>query len=238
MRGLKGLLDFGLNLPPEAAGSLPVDHAYTEFGNLTVAAYGRSPGEKRRSRAELWAAAPWMRTRMLTPNCSGRIGVALTLGVSGGLRLPESGLSWNQAGRTPFQDMPNTPDCDFDAIRAFLAQGPERRFAAICDLPELDSDPRLPQHGLVLCSYIPVGASRNVRLEEVRLNGFPRREDPRDGYELIRGTDGHHLRINVPPALSRRLKAYLVTARYSTDADLRCGWTPSAAILSGMRAPS
>ena len=89
--GLKGLLDFGMNLPPEAAGSLPVDHTYTEFGNLTVAAYGGTPGEKRRSRAELWAAAPCMRTRMLSPNYNGRIAVALTIGVQGARRLPDPG---------------------------------------------------------------------------------------------------------------------------------------------------
>lgn len=232
--GLKGLLDFGLNLPPEAAGSLPVDHAYTEFGNLTVAAYGCVPGEKRRSRTELWAAAPWMRTRLLNPVCVGRIGVALTLGISGERRLRNAGDSWGQDSQTLFRDLSSTPDFDFDAMRMFLAQGPEQRFSVVCDLPDLNSDPiHLPQHGLVLSSYIPVGPSRNVYVEEVRLNGFPLQENSRDGYELIRGTDGYHLRTNVPPDLSRRLDLYVVTVHYSTDAKLQCGWTPSAAMLSG-----
>jgi hypothetical protein len=230
--GLKGLLDYGMNLPPEAAGSLPVDHAYTEFGNLTVAAYGRSPGEKRRSRAELWTAAPWMRTRMLVPNLSGRIAVALTIGASGLGRLPSPGPSWTTDWRTLFRDLPNRGDCDFDAIREFLAKGPEQRFVATCDLPDVGTDTGLPRHGIVLSSFIPVSPLRNVRMEDVRLNGLPLPADQKDGYELIRGTDGYHLRINVPPEKSVRLNLYFVTAGYSTDAVLRCGWVPSAAILA------
>lgn len=215
-RALKGLMDYAMNTPPEYRGSLPVDHVGVDFGYLVAASYGRNPGERRRSRCELQAKSGSFLTFCMTPMRQGEICAALVLGNSGKHQL---------AGNISMREMPEHQASEFPVE---LSQRKHREIASRLagdfrlrpllagtnytdDLPECEA----LQQGLCLQCFIPIGHRRTVSILECLLNGEQMPEGTEFGYELVRGSDGWHLFLNLPPEKTKKLKVFHLILHYT-----------------------
>ena len=69
-------------------------------------------------------------------------------------------------------------------------------------------------YGVTLQMFIPIGHRRTLQMNTVLVNGEELAESPVNGYELIRGTDGWHLFLNLPPERTCRENIYHILARY------------------------
>jgi len=210
-RAIKGLMDYGLKLPPEMHGGLPVDHVGVDFGNIVIGSYGTNPGQRRISRCEIQAKMNSFVTFLQYPTRLGKIGVALTIGFKGLKQL---------IGDIPIAELTQHPADVFPAdtaCRCAVSQNvPGDKLAPLFHNPEAENPPEteLLQNGVRLQMFIPIGHRVRLAAEEICLNGKPLKASPTDGYELIAGSDGWHLFINVPPVKSRRLAIYHIQAKY------------------------
>lgn len=215
-RALKGLMDYALKLPPEYRGSLPVDHIGTDFGNLVVASYGHNPGMRRRSRVELWSNANKFMTFYATPMYLGELGAGLVLGnagvrrMAGDIQLRE--MAEHHISEFPVEKLPYHKNiekyckkCKAEMFLPLLAN------SAYSECP---GDIENFQNGVTLQLFIPVGHRKNVHMTKVLLNGMELEESAIYGYELVRGSDGWHLFINLPPEFTVGENMYHILADY------------------------
>ena len=231
VNAIRGLLDYALNPPVDQNHSLPVDNIVTDFSGLSVCAWGTTPGEKRRSRCELWGQVEGIKTFCLTPRFTYHFAKLITLGRSGykhafGDKMPGP---LGRYGISDFFDCKiSNEDIDYDIIREFIALGPEKHISALDEI-DLSS---MPEHvttefGISFANDIQINPKFEVKMLDIRLNGIPLREDSRDGYQLIRTDHAYRLFIHVPPEKAIRLKFYFITAGYTADAPLKWGWQPA-----------
>ena len=217
-RALKGLMDYAMKMPPEYRGSLPVDHIGTDFGNLVVGSYGTTPGMRRRSRAELWSKANSFMPFYASSMYIGELGAGLALGDSGIKRM---------TGGVPLRKMAEHCIREFPAdktlpgrknIDNFLKTSKSEMFLPLLansnyidkNIPEVEPF----QYGVTLQLFIPIGHRRNLQMATVLINGEELAESKVNGYELIRGSDGWHLFLNLPPERTCRENIYHILARY------------------------
>lgn len=215
-RALKGLMDYAFKLPPEYRGSLPVDHIGTDFGNLVVASYGLNPGMRRRSRVELWSKVNNLLPFYMSPMYIGELGAGLAVGDSGVNRM---------TGGVPLREMAKHSVCEFPAAEVPNSKNIEefyKDYHAKMLLPLLANisytdgvkDVEPFQNGVTLQLFIPIGHRKNLRMSRVLLNGEELAESESDGYELVRGSDGWHLFLNLPPERTANENMYHILARY------------------------
>lgn len=236
VEGLKGLLDFGLAPPADLAGGLPVDQLSTDWGGFIVRSWGATPGEKRRSRVDLWNRAEGIESGVIYPSTTYRIGRFACFGEQGVKALfgdrPRA-FSTNLVKSGIFADRADTAQINWSAIRQFLKLGPEVNLAMGTVSGNLDKmpDTGAPQHGVSFAFDIQIAPAHKVEMLDVRLNGHSLKEDPRDGWQLVPYDGGHRLFVHVPPEKSAKLHLYFVTAAYDSDAKLAWGWRPEPEIL-------
>ena len=217
-----------MNLPADLHGSLPVDNIRTDFGGFIVQAWGSNPGERRRSRCELWNKNESINSMTAYPQQSFRIAKAMCFGndglkqIYGNIQAQQS-LSIEKSKL--FEEQADDNVFSWSTLRKFLKIGPELNFVNvnILNLKELKDCPP-PQNGISFANDIQIPNYCKVEMLDVRLNGFPLSQSSRDGYELFPHDFGWRLRINVPPEKSSTLLSYFITAAYKTDADLSWGW--------------
>jgi hypothetical protein len=75
---------------------------------------------------------------------------------------------------------------------------------------------------------------RNPKLVDVRVNGHELKRDKLDGYDTWFGSGFTHLKINVPPAKSKRQNLYIITCAYQPDVKREYGWTPPDEVLNAL----
>lgn len=234
VNALTGLLDYGMNPPPELNNSLPVDNIITDWSGFMIQSYGSTPGEKRRSRVELWSKAPEFRTYSLYPSTTYHIGKVITFGKAGLEQLLEgrdNAYSFNLARSAIFENRTSDAAFDWEAIRQFIRLGPEVNLAySMMELRE-PGTPSPIEHGITFAQDIQISPARQVEMLDVRVNGQPLRQDSRDGWELIKHPGGHRLLIHVPPEKSSKLGMFILTAGYTSDAELSWGWQPDPEIV-------
>ncbi len=226
--GVRGILDFGLNPPPDLHGSLPVDNVRTDWGGFLIQAWGVTPGERRRSRVELWNRNDAMISMVLAPPQTYRIVRAAAFGPEGLKEIygqTPVALSLNLKSSGLFENRADTGEYSWSAIRQFIKLGPEVNFthANAINFNELSSGVP-PQHGIAFAIDIQLPAQYRPELLDIRLNGFTLPPDARDGYELFPHDFGWRLRVNVPPEKSQRMRSYFITCAYRTDAPVAWGW--------------
>ena len=216
-RAVKGLMDYAMKLPPEYRGSLPVDHVGTDFGNLVAASYGSTPGMRRRSRVELRSKANGFMPFHASSMHLGELCTGLALGDSG-LRRMIGDMPLHEVSRHHISEFPSGDFPGQEALRRALKN---YRFTTLHPLLantdfQCDGlgDVEPFQNGVTLQLFIPVGHRRTLKMTEVLLNGVPLPESGADGYELVRGSDGWHLFLNLPPERTRRADLFFVLAKY------------------------
>ena len=216
-RALKGLMDYAMKMPPEFRGSLPVDHIGTDFGNLVVASYGANPGMRRRSRAELQSKVNSFLPCLAYATFVGEMGAALAIGDSGIKQL---------AGSIPLREMEKHHISEFPAadipgkknIRSYLQNSRLTMLLPLManvnysqqTLPDVDPI----RQGVTLQMFIPIGCRNDLQMTAVLFNGEKLAESTLDGYELVRGSDGWHLFINLPPERTCKTSMYHILAQY------------------------
>ncbi|MBQ9788874.1 MAG: hypothetical protein IJW31_04690 [Lentisphaeria bacterium] len=227
---IKGLFNFTDNLHPRFHGGLPVDNIFTSWGGIMVQSYGVKPGERRASRVDLWRKNPGIQIWQLNPQSTYHAGYAVAFGKKGiteffGSAEPSHILKVN-VGKT-FSERSDSNDFCWSAIGEFIKVGPGRHFtnANLIDtnfknLVQIAP----PQHGITLASDIPIAQKHNVKMLDVRLNGYPLQESAEDGYELIKHEAGHRLFINVPAEKAKKLHLFVVTYAYDSDAVIKWTW--------------
>ncbi len=210
-RALKGLLDFGLCPPPEYKGAFPVDHIGVDFGNLVVHSYGETPGNRRASRSELQSKQDGMLSFYLGPMFEGRAGACLALGRDGVAKM---------AGSIPLRKMGEYPACTFpvecEAARRVLEGGRERFWLPLMTKANAETlpDVQAPELGMTLQMFLPIGHRKKLHVKEVQLNGVALQASRTYGYELICGSDGWHVFVNLPPDLTKTEKLFCIIVSY------------------------
>ncbi len=233
---IRGLFKYVDNLPPRNHRGLPVDNIFTDWSGRIVQSYGVTPGERRKSRVELWGKVDNIQTMVLYPQASYHGGFSVLFGKKGfseffGDQPYSVLLRLNNA--TAFANRKDDENFSWSAITQFLKLGPERFFNGSAfgidfkNIPECDA----PQNGVTLAADIPVSDKFKVKMLDVRLNGKALKESAVDGYEVVPHNAGHRLFINVPPEKSKKLNTYVVTYAYDSDAELTWAWQPNQEII-------
>lgn len=232
------LLGFGLKPPLEWRGGLPVDHLLADLGNLTVTSYGILPGQKRRSRAELWSKLESLWTRYAAPVYNGYHCVAMTVGKAG-IRELFGGKNFACKKGIPLCELSegreDTETVRWSKIRLFLQH--EGDFSQMLYPMRHDKSENMPEctvieNGITLQSHLPYSAHCTLTMKTIHLNGYPLTPDSVDGYELLPMPDGWHLFVNIPPEKSKQLSLYILTAEYDSDVKLQDHWSPPAEIIT------
>ena len=215
-RALKGLMDYALNPPPEYRGSLPVDHVGVDFGAIVASSHGKTPGERRRSRCELQEKSPSFLTFYLTPMRIGEVGAALVLGNSG-KQIMAGDLLLREMARHAASEFPaGEPACRRKLFGKLSEQSRLLPLLANTNYSEDIPDCGTLQEGICLQFFLPVGHRRNLRITECLLNGEKMAEGEEDGYELVRGSDGWHLFLNLSPKRTRHERLFHVLVHYES----------------------
>lgn len=229
---VRGILQYGMNPPKEADGSLPVDNLLTDWGGFMVQAWGTTPGERRESRVELWNKLDEIQTWGAAPPVSYRIFRIVTIGSNGEKELIGNlpvANSYDTKATKIFKNRPDTNTVKWSAIDQFIKLGPEGRVAKIYNIPNI-KEAKGPANGISLAFDIQISEKYDVDLLDIRLNGVTLKPDARDGYQLIKHSKGHRLIVNVPPEKSAKTVMYIVSCAYNSNAPLQWGWQSPAEI--------
>jgi hypothetical protein len=234
---IKGLFNYVDNLHPRFHNGLPVDNIFTAWGGAMVQSYGIKPGERRASRVDLWRKVPGIHIWTLSPQSTYHASYAVTFGRDGikeffGTTEPSHLLKVN-IGET-FSSRTDDDRFSWSAIGEFIKVGPGRHYTNgnlidtnFKNLIKINP----PQHGITLASDIPIAQKHEVKMLDVRLNGYPLQESAVDGYELVKYEAGHRLFINVPPEKAKNLHLFVVSYAYDSDAEIKWTWQPNKEIL-------
>lgn len=184
---------------------------------LSVAAYGRTAAERRRSRVELWQKLPhlYYGTAAPTPARDTLMGYVSTRGA-------EANPLTNHRVDKVIDGLEGNPQFDIAGLRsaaarfpygAFGGPRPERKVeeGAIAEGPI--------EHGIVLRLLVPYG---DAKITEVRLDGHLIQESETEGYHLTRGP-GVIVEFAIPPGKVRDF--HIVSCNYDTPTLRRPGFT-------------
>ena len=151
-----------------------------------------------------------------TPMYLGELGAGLVLGnagvrrMAGDMQLRE--MAEHHISEFPFEKLPYHKNiekyckkCKAEMFLPLLAN------SAYSECP---GDIENFQNGVTLQLFIPVGHRRTVKMSKVLLNGKELEESAIYGYELVRGSDGWHLFINLPPEFTVGENMYHILADY------------------------
>lgn len=184
---------------------------------VTIAAYGNSAAQRRRSRVELWQKLPQIFYGQATPPpARGRM--------MGYVSTTEQGFRATRGKVAQvIAKLRGDPRFDVDGLAA-AAEFPYQGFSVPREhykpsTGAIDSGPI--EHGIVLRLLIPYA---DARITEVTLDGRPIRESDDDaGYHLRRGP-GTIIEVAIPPG--RVHDFHIVSCSYDTDTVRRAGFTP------------
>lgn len=185
---------------------------------ISVAAYGRTAAERRRSRVELWQKLPhlYFGTAAPTPARDTLMGYISTRGAQ------SNGITNRRVSKV-IESLKGNPQFDTEGLRsaasrfpygAFGGQRPERKVleGALAEGPI--------EHGMVLRLLVPYG---DAKITEVRLDGHLLQESDNEGYHLTR-SPGVIVEIPIPPGKVRDF--HIVSCNYDTPTQRRPGFTP------------
>ncbi len=220
----KGLLRIGNGTwPTRNRPGYPVDRVRSFIGHY-VTAWGDNAMTRRTSRAELWNIQPRIHQTILYPQTEGRILYTANIGTNANRYM-------NVDPQRTADLLEKAPGVDAAAITAFIDAGPEVKLATFAA-----TDRKSPfvavENGIGFHLRIPY---RNPKLIDVRVNGHEQKVDRRHGYEAWFGAGFTHLRINIPPTISRKQSLYIITCAYRPDVKREYGWTPPAEVLKTLR---
>ena len=194
--------------------------------SMTVAAWGETAAQRRRSRVELWR-----RTDSLDfgcgwpePACARMMAFCATTPDAIQRFLTPDGVRTAMGGdyvtiAAVLDRIRTVQRFDVDAIAEFVR--PSTMLHA-CTLRPVEPGRAAgpPRHGLALRLHIPYA---DAEIEEVRLDGHLIKPSAREGYQMW-GNPGTTVQVNIPPG--KVADFHIVTCRYRTEANRRNGFVP------------
>jgi hypothetical protein len=185
---------------------------------LTVAAYGRTAAERRRSRVELWQKLPhlYFGTAAPTPARDTLMGYVSTRG-------SQKNPITNRRVDKVIERLEDNPQFDAAGLRAAAALFPYGAFGGPRPQRKVEEGAIAGgpiEHGIVLRLMVPYG---DAEITEVRLDGHLIQESETHGYHLTRGP-GVIVEIAIPPGKVRDF--HIVSCNYDTPTIRRPGFTP------------
>jgi len=220
----KGLLRIGNNTwPTRNRPGYPVDRVRSFIGNY-VTAWGTTAKQRRTSRAELWKIQPRIHQAILYPQTDGRILYLANIGTNSNHLIDVD----PQKAAEQFKQAPGV---NAATIKAFIDAGPEVKLPTFTAFDR--KSPFVPiENGIGFHLRIP---HPKPTIVDVRVNGHELKPDRKHGYETWFGNGFTHLRINVPPEISRRQDLYIITCAYRPDVQREYGWTPPQEVLRQLK---
>lgn len=197
------------------------------WGPVSVAAYGRTSSERRRSRIELWARTNQMACGWTNPQPARSTLAVFCAPTLDGIRrylAPGKEPSIDAAGpelSAVLERMRGDNRFDMDAIESFFKDCPSTHAAVQYpqEPPTASADP--PSRGLALRLHIPYA---DAEVRDLRLDGHPLDRDEADGWHAW-GGPGQTVQVNIPPGKTRDF--HLVTCRYRAAARPMDGFAQS-----------
>ena len=178
-----------------------------------VAAYGRTAGERRKSRVELWRKLRQLQYGSLWGEPAGQA-VCVCATTPGGAKkfLVAPGSVPGGTASVYIEDLleklAHDPRFDHEALSDFARK--TRAFFVGCRGANWNvSDAEPIQNGLALRLLIPY---RNAKIDKVRLDGHGAKLSPRDGYIVWQRAGGLVVQVNIPP--DRVHDFHIVTCTY------------------------
>ena len=218
---MKGLLAIGTGNNSDFPEGYPVDVLKANTSGISVMAYGTTPGDRRASRIELWKKQPQLVLGNAYALYSGREFFFCAVGGDGVKQLVGSAKPNILMRRE--QVLPNllaAPGMDAPALEQFMKLGPENMFWI--DFPDRIETVAPIAGGLRLRCHIQYP---RAKILDVRLNGRALREDPADGYSVLRQDGKTLLTVNIPPEKSTAGTLFVVSCAYD-GGELRENWQP------------
>lgn len=171
----------------------------------SVTAWGRTAGERRRSRVELWNKIQHFTIGLMHPEMPGRLMYVCAMSSSAKKRVvTPAGVPKKIADF--IGEMEGAEGVDIDRLRQFANPDPGYYLATQASHSSEDS---YPENGLGIKVRIPYP---RADLEDVSLNGNRLSISEYDGYVVWRDGNWTVLQINVPPGA--RLELAIVTVKY------------------------
>ncbi len=230
--------------PSENRPGYPVN-VMANNGLNQLVAWGATPAEIRKSRAELWARQAHIPLGSLAPKADGRI-VFLGILTAGGAAQVAKAQEPQAASATPapvperlskeelLRMVESAPGfTEPERTKAFIQSGPEGRL--VLNWTGLLAKPPLAEpirNGLAFRTRIP---HRNVAFGEVRLNGQKLEEGKPLGYEHWQVDGFTHLKINIPPQESSKMDLALIECSFTPAAPRSQGWAPPPEVLERIK---
>ncbi len=184
---------------------------------LSIAAYGTTAAERRRSRVELWQKLPhlYFGTAAPTPARDTLMGYVSTRGA-------QSNPLTNRRVDKVIERLEGHPQFDTAGLRAAAARFPYGAFGGPRPERKVEEGAIAEgpiEHGIVLRLMVPYG---DATITEVRLDGHLIAESKTEGYHLTRGP-GVIVEIAIPPGKVRDF--HIVSCNYDTPTHRRPGFT-------------
>jgi hypothetical protein len=204
----------------------PVNVAKSQFGGFRICAYGTTPGERRRSRFELWDRQTAMSMGQMYPQSDTREMFVVALTSDAGDKLfsgtGNSGI-WMKIPREQFlKNIESISYIDVPAVRKFMQAGPKVPISVLGWLGKKNAAAGKPvQNGVAIQFKI---FYKNPEIVSLRLNGHVISKSATDGYQTWVEDGCTNVRINIPPSMTRERSAFIVTCAYKPDVQRTYGW--------------
>ena len=207
----------------------PVDHVNQWLGTQ-LAAWGTEPGQRRRSRVELWQNVGQYAVGATYPEHRGTVGSVAAFSEEGFRQLgnPAPDERWKTAGIDPvFERLTDEEQFDIDGLHAWCQERPTvpegfewpQAGIAMRGPAEFSVEVTPPDHGVLINMLIPY---RHATIVEVSLDGRPIEESATDGYTLTRDP-GCVVHVAIPPGEVQNL--HIATCTYQPEVERRAGFT-------------
>lgn len=221
---LRGLLQLGnQRWQDEPHAGYPVDRVKAFIGHY-VTAWGRTAGERRRSRVELWQKQGRFTQAVLYPQTDGRDTYFVATSPAAAETLVKDRDQFLLAASS-------RADTDGAALSHIVRSGPEIMLAVDAARSKAES-PEPIQHGIGFRLRLPYS---KPTIQAVRLNGHLLQSSDTDGWRSWLANGFTQVQINVPPDKAAKQDLYLITCEYKPSEVRRIGWTPPAEVLDALR---
>jgi len=208
----------------------PVDHVKARLGTQ-LAAWGRTPRERRASRVELWQNLGHYGVGGAHPEHRGTVGAVTAFTPEGADQLgdhdPTDGFIWKTDPISEILDRLSDVDhFETDTLRQWNDTRPDVPDGStwsegfyVHGPTKSTEDATPPENGAVIRLLIPY---RNAELEQIALDGRPLGRSRTDGYTVNRDP-GCVVRVAIPPGEVQDL--HIATCTYDPKESRRAGFT-------------
>ncbi len=203
----------------------PVDRMNAFIGHFVTAA-GKTAAERRRSRIAIWQRQAAYSHGVLYPQTDGRSLFLITT-------TPEAADLLDNDTTGFIDRLKGRPHFDTEAIRAFVNDGPEIKFAFEKGKKPLVTTPLPDDCSMGFRVRLPY---KTPEIVDIRMNGRVLEKAEWNGYETWYGNGYTQVQVNLDPAkIAEANGMFILSIGYVPDETRRIGWTPPAEVLESLK---